>query len=720
MREKYKKGGMKVGNSSNSPLYLLINEEKVDECLTKIRNNDYDPNYIYQDNSDNLLIRACLKGLVPVVNALCNSRNFDINYSNAYGESAFLIACGKDLVTTISRMIEIYGIDNIDIGKPSLNGVTPFIYVCLYRNVSFADIFLKTGRANEGQQTSDGVNALMVCCDRTPEMADMAIKLIRLGTVDLSASRDNGKTALMYCIENNLLIIAEEIMKSGRDFGINKADKLGRTALLLCCNNFIFFQTAIKLIELGADPGHTDNNGSTALITIIQYKYDILINYLLNLGLRCNPSQIDINQNTALQYACSSKLANVSNKILDIPGLENIGNANYKGETALITACKNKMQTVALKIVNSGKSNPNSKDEDYHNAYYYANLNKMKQVMNALRPITDISLKFVSLGSEATNNLDGETKKIGEFINENPNVIIFKSPYSNSFEVTTREVLEMKRLEALRSICKRKPKHYGEDMDMNSMIHYVSLYFLPITGITFAKYVLFDDIVNILNSDKKVYYLEKTKHIESTAIYEWLTNKQGFYNRTGRTSFSCGDETSGDLYRIFPFDGLEPENIIEPPVVRKRKRNINDINNINNITNDDINETKEEPFVRVKVKENEIYNFVIDPTTTIGNIKNMLIEKIKENGVNRNPTIRLMMGLGKNYTSTDKDTDVIMSLPNFQDGFTFSPVMIGTQQTGGKHKYYKNNKQTYRRKRNTQKTKTMKSKKTMKTKNNRK
>ena len=659
-------------NGDNTP---DNNNNIIHQAIKKITNKNYDPNYIFPESGNTLLIEACSKNLPIIAEKLCENENVDINHVNKKNENALILACKKNMPKVVSIIFDIY--DNINTGQITNDGSTALIYACINGMKKAAFDIFETKKSNEGHANIHGYTPLIACC-LNKNMLDFAIELVKHGKPNASQTiSDKGINALMLCIDNNIYILAHAIVDYLEDYGVSQINFMGNTPLIICCKRRgtpSFEDLALKLLETeNSLPGHANNYKTTALMYAINNNYKSITFKLIESG-QSNPNQIDSNLQTALYYACEHNLNEIALKLLKIPDLKNIGLTNYLDYTPLIAACENNMPRVAIKIIETGESNPGAINNHYMTAYDYAEENDMKDVIELLKEITpereDVN---ISLDEICRNTIELSEDKIGDWIKIKDN-IVFKSPNSNIYYSTKKSIILKDLKYKLRFICRNGVNHQnGESFNRYSLIDDIVLYHIKEIGIP-IDYVLLSDILTLIENNEQLFYLEFNKKVPFTTISEWVYNQNEYYNRTGNGFADCNFDSGGNLYRIFNAKGVKEE----------RKRNLSefDEDKENNIKKTKIDN---KIIVNIRISDNDKYQFEITNETTIGDLKKMLIERIIEKGEKKSPVIRVMIFLGKNYAVNNDDNNnlKLVNLPNFQSGMTFYPVQI-TNQTGGK------------------------------------
>ena len=696
-------------NDDNMRLaHAIINSNKV-LALSIINQNNYDPNYIYTAdffNKDSILIRAIDERLFEVALALLNNPKININYQNAKNNTAIFYAIKQKSNDIFDKLIDM----KCDLSIVNYSGNTPLMAAIFMNKLDYMEKIVDLGNFNPGQENIVNETALLMLCrkyDNTPDLSEeneqmrnILKKIINTGESKPEKFDRKGNTALIYCCYKNIEDIAKLLIETGES-NPNHINKNNENALMYCCLNNLINIIRILLDIPEVDPGHTDNNNNTALmISIYDNNNNIALLLLEKAKERCLPYNINIRSLTALFLAIDRKMTDVITELLKFD-TDKIDLQMFNSNTSLLMAVKNKNKNedIAIKILESGRADPYIKDEFYLSTFDYALKFNMNNLINKIKE-SDFTPKEkeIPLNKIVKDNYSQEDYKIGDWINESIDNIVFSLPGSeDAFVLEKRENLRENIKEKILCIC-FKDNGNQEKNNVND-----KLYLYNGRSIGLFGFLLFTDINKIYNkktptedglnfTTKQLFYIEEMncKKVESVVNHFYYINDLEIRRRGLIPPAGCTPGKGGKIYRIFP---------AQPDIYDYMSEKLEDINVSNKRNIENINEivsSKPNLNVNLKVKENEIYNFEITNTTTIGELKEMFLEKIKDNGISQKPTIRLLMYLGENFSTDDKDGINVINIKNFQNGATFSPIMIG-KQTGGRtqrKKYIKNKRLT--------------------------
>lgn len=162
--------------------------------------------------------------------------------------------------------------------------------------------------------------------------------LIKLGA-NLDDKNNFGWSALSYAAGNKLRNRIEILVEAGADVNIKNGEN--KTPLMLLCDDSIIhnklFETAMYLINSGANLEDEDDYGNTALIYAARLGDVDLFNMLLDIGASINHTNIE-GENIMLAAADKGNLE-ILELTLDI-GID-INSVDKDGETAIMKAASN-------------------------------------------------------------------------------------------------------------------------------------------------------------------------------------------------------------------------------------------------------------------------------------------------------------------------------------------------------------------------------------------
>ena len=148
------------------------------------------------------------------------------------------------------------------------SGQTALTLAAYRGDVDMVRVLLEAGA---GKQDSLGVGAAFAMASRSGKSEAMKL-LLKAGASD-SASGTDGRTLLMTAAASGVPNIVEDVLKSHPD--VNARDKKGRTALMEAVSQYHYgpedpqierAEVVRVLLQAGADPNVSDEDGNTALI----------------------------------------------------------------------------------------------------------------------------------------------------------------------------------------------------------------------------------------------------------------------------------------------------------------------------------------------------------------------------------------------------------------------------------------------------------------------
>lgn len=464
----------------------------------------------------------------------------------------------------------------------------------------------------------------------------------------------------------------------------NERDSEDNTPLILACDAKMD-DIALPLIESGkSEPEHMSFIGETALIVACASKLKQVVKELIKI----NSSLVNIttiNNETPLIIACSFPDAedmalDIFNTGKSIP--EQVDDDNC---TALIMSCRNKLSNIALKIIETGKSNWFIRDNNGYSALDHCIKNGLDNVKNALEKIgnSELTINLNDIGFNAFEVLE---ENINNFLLEDNNNLCFK--YNNKYYLTNRtniyKLLKNKVNINYRCIFAGDNKYDNSDnlitrdYTSDKNIVYSIEYFLMSSLIGLPILVHVSDLNNIISNSytSNVYLISESGSLPALISLDYIDGGSGVganHCQPGKKTTKCSI-----VRALCKCENLTNNNI----------NNINDMNNDNlqvdsnkNIENINDNKALE---VKIQYKTKTLV-IPIQENTTIGELKELLLEKLVSEGDIDNTTnknVRLIY-IGKIY-GNDKNDIVITSLPNFSSGITMASMVQQIQLNGGK------------------------------------
>lgn len=205
----------------------------------------------------------------------------------------FFDAVNNEDHKTIIKMLN----EGFDINTKNQLGLTPLMNAAFNGNVKTAEFLIKKG-ADVKMKDDTGKTVFYYAC-RTNEVK---LAKILLPLISLKDEFECDDTLLFYCINENILEIAELLIKNG--FEVNNVNRNGYTPLMSS-----IFRNNIKIAELlvkhGANIDATTEVGKTMLMYSIEINNLWMAKLLLDNGADVHAK--DISENDAMYYAKKAK-----------------------------------------------------------------------------------------------------------------------------------------------------------------------------------------------------------------------------------------------------------------------------------------------------------------------------------------------------------------------------------------------------------------------------
>ena len=553
---------------------------------------------------------------------------------------------------------------------------TALILACKGVATSVAYEIIKTNNYNPAQVDYKNNTALMVACEFS--LKQVAIKIIEGGNYNPSQTDNEKNTALILACKNGLRTVSMKIVQNG-NFNGEQVNINGFTALIYACNVGLN-DVAIELVKSGhSNSEHIDYEGWTALMYCCENSYNDIAIELINSG-HSNAENTSPSNDTALILACANGLKDVAIALIQ-SGNSKPETISLIGYTALMYAISKNMPDVAIEIINSGHSNPTQTTINGVSALLLAESLNMTNVIDALLPLLK-ETNFIDINQEGFDAISQETHIIKDFLEASIDNLCFmvnNKYYLTSIIALRKQLIDDKYIkyecimagenqydEATQSII-------GIDYTSDSNINYEIIYFSMSAILGLQILVVKNEIETIINSK----YSSNLYIIEPTEIKLKGIISQGYINGSAGTSADhcqSGKETS--VYTI------------------KRASAKCNVNSSTSVSSNKQQLTKSENNINVQYKGN-IYIFPITIDTNIGDIKQMLLNKLIDN---RDPLVNSLnfnvkfIYTGKIYVQDDIKLTTLVNPPF---GITLQAMI--TPKTGGK----KTKKLKYKKRRNT-------------------
>ena len=432
------------------------------------------------------------------------------------------------------------------------------------------------------------------------------------------------ETALIYACVNGRMLenSAYEIINTGQSLPDHQ-DAYGRTALMYASQNGLA-NIVNELIETGnAGPELVDRHGFTALMFAVSgtryADYSLMITNVLIATGHSNPGTIGINGETALELACMNWLDECALAIVKTNESkpDHIFTQAKPYPTALIFACANNWNEVALALIATGQSIPDYVDSDGQKALDYAMSNDMREVIELLSPDSN-GINAIDIFQEGFNAITQERMQIKDYINISPNNLVFM--INGNYYLSSKR--EIKTQYENKNNIKHGCFEAGENVWVNNEL--TSIDYTDESNIDFNKeyftlsslfgmqiVVKTEEIESILDCK----YASQLYIVESTGVRLPAIISQAYINGSGGVSADhCQTGKATDVYTIKIASSTCGTELEETKEETKQEEEKEDDNLLNQVIN-----------ILYKARP---YSFSINQNNTIGDVKNMLLNKL--------------------------------------------------------------------------------------------
>ncbi len=567
-------------------------------------------------------------------------------YVNVRRNSAISLAFQYGLDVVASLLLENA---NVDPSIPDQDNDTCLIYGCRNKNLQELTLkLLQRGNANPGHVDSFGNTALIYACDNN--MPIIASEIIKTGQSNPSHVNEQGYTALIVSIISGLYVIANEIIETG-DSNPGQIDGVkNMTALMYACTNGTE-DNAINILNTGqSNPGHINSENDTALIIAIRYNMPQLA---LKIFLTGESRPEIINQN---------------------------------GYTALMTAVDVGMDNLVQELVKSGQSNPNVENIYGDNALSIAKMNGNQNIIDLLEPLF-VETNFIDIFQSGFNFITQETQTIKDYLETNVDNLCFmindKYYLTNKFDI-------------LRQLKSKTQLKYGcfaaGDNTYDEQHNLVGTNYLDSSNIN--NNIIYFTLSSIFGIQILV---------EAKIIHKLITNgfssnlfvlKPSGITLPGIISLAYYEGSDGASA-----DHCQPGKQSEVYIIRRASPLCN--NELTNSNNSDTSMNIDTEIQTINVQyKGYIFKFPITLQTTIGDIKNLLLNKLIQDGdplvTSTNFNVQFIYS-GKIYGKNPDETNKLLTdLANPPFGITLQSIIRPI--SGGKRR---TKKRRIRKNRNT-------------------
>lgn len=222
----------------------------------------------------------------------------------------FLIACRQNDIGLVKHLIEE---NSVNINYTNANGETALIVAVNNNHIEIAELLLKAG-ANPSLPNKDYTLAFMTACYF--DCIDIVKLLFKTGT-KINIKDEDGDSPLILASDKGHKNIVEFLLNNGAD--VNYKSNQGYSALMLA--SFHNFDDIVKLL-LGAQVNldAINNVGDTALTMASFYGFDDIVKSLLKAG--ADITIIAKNGRSALNYADIKKYTNIAESIAQVQSID--------------------------------------------------------------------------------------------------------------------------------------------------------------------------------------------------------------------------------------------------------------------------------------------------------------------------------------------------------------------------------------------------------------
>lgn len=478
----------------------------------------------------------------------------------------------------------------------------------------------------------------------------------------------------------------------------NERDDDGNTPLILACV-YNISEVALALIASGkSEPDHISYEGNTALIMACINNMKPVIKKLLETG-KALLEHTNAENATALILASSNPDTEDITMEMIRTGKSVPEQVDIENETALSRACQYELTGTALELLKTGKSNLFVRNNSGYTPLDYAIKNDMDEVVDAMHKI-GYSEITINLNDTGFNPIEVQEEVVKGFLLDDPMNVCFK--YGNKNYLTNRSYIN-KQMENKVNI-KHKCIFAGEnkydanndlvgyDYTADKNIRYDEEYFSMNALIGLPILVRVDELESITENSyaTNAYYLSPSGSFPAIISVDYINGGSGVgadHCQTGKKTEKCS---------------------LIPALVTCTNTNADTNADVKPILTGKTNmgqETSSNLQVKIQYKTKTLV-IPIEQTTTIGQLKELLLEKlVNENELDNttNKNVRLIY-TGKIY-GDDKNEMVVSSLPNFASGITMASNVRSVVVGGGKKrmtkKKSKKSRKSKRNKRNT-------------------
>lgn len=360
------------------------------------------------------VFRKCRKGNVDeVINIINDNPDFDINSTNAFGDTLLFMACEYNLVQLVKFLLEQ---PNIDVNMAELiYGRTPLYSAVNDLNLDIVRLLLQHPDINVNIRTTNENKETVFfsfcyelsCLDRTDETDETYIEIMKLllerDDIDINTQGSNGKTPFLKLCSNIRNAELINMLLDDDRTDIYKEDKYGYTPLMKLVE-FKYYdidenENQIKIIKKIMER-YTDTDNSNNISNV---------NYINHEGL------------TAFHIACCK--ASKSVKILLEYNNIDFNKQDKHGKSPFYSACYHGDFNTVVMLLNDDRIDVNKADNHGLTPFHVACLRGCVEVVKLLLEsdritVTDFDLN-ISLSNDKKVNLCFFDKEIISLLSNN-------------------------------------------------------------------------------------------------------------------------------------------------------------------------------------------------------------------------------------------------------------------------------------------------------------
>ena len=325
---------------------LLLSQLKYFPCTiikSLISQNDFDINYVINENTLSLLQCACQFGQIAMVKFLLeNGANIHLKF---LGKTPLYLAASSNSnnADSVVSLLLKYG---------AVLDFETFSTVCTRGNVNMIDhmLLMCRGEILSMIHVSDPTTRSTLLMSACKQKDERVVRfLLDNGAISTIHHKDiDGQSALMYASKvGKSEIIEQLLLNDGNHQTINTRDNQGRTALMHAITAGKYDAVSI-LLQRGAM--RNTNTDKTLLMLACIAKHSGIVRLLLNSGEAVN--YVDNKGQTALMHACRNGAIDAVDILLEYDA--NLDSIDFNGDNAILHAFAAQAHRAVTKIILKG------------------------------------------------------------------------------------------------------------------------------------------------------------------------------------------------------------------------------------------------------------------------------------------------------------------------------------------------------------------------------